>query len=111
MMFKKIYRCTIAKINISLIIFLFKAYLRNDLPSHPPDPVIEVVADDAASSLLIYSTVTGRAAAMTSLTLASMAFTWSSVGHSNLFTIVRFRICSAVWPGYFDTVLITSIVK
>ena len=47
MMFKKIYRCTIAKINISLIIFLFKAYLRNDLPSHPPDPVIEVVADDA----------------------------------------------------------------
>ena len=52
--------------------------LRNDLPSHPPDSVIEVVADDAASSLLIYSTVTGRA---------------------------------AVWPGYFDTVLITSIVK
>ena len=44
MMFKKIYRCTIAKINISLIIFLFKAYLRTDLPSHPPDPVIEVVA-------------------------------------------------------------------
>ena len=47
MMFKKIYRCTIAKINISLIIFLFKAYLRTDLPSHPPDPVIEVMADDA----------------------------------------------------------------
>ena len=46
-MFKKIYRCTIAKINISLIIFLFKAYLRTDLPSHSPDPVIEVVADDA----------------------------------------------------------------
>ena len=52
--------------------------LRINLPSHPPDSVIEVVADDAASSLLIYSTVTGRA---------------------------------AVWPGYFDTVLITSIVK
>ena len=25
--------------------------LRNDLPSHPPDPVIEVVADDEASSI------------------------------------------------------------
>ena len=24
-----------------------KLLLRNDLPSHPPDPVIEVVADDA----------------------------------------------------------------
>ena len=47
MIFKKFYRCTITKINISLIIFLFKAYLRINLPSHPPDSVIEVVADDA----------------------------------------------------------------
>ena len=26
---------------------LFKAFICTDLPSHPPDPVIEVMADDA----------------------------------------------------------------
>ena len=45
---------------------------QKETSDHPPDPVIEVVADDAASSLLIYSTVTGSADAMTSLTLISL---------------------------------------
>lgn len=39
-----------------------------------PYPFIEAVADDADSSLLMYSVVTGSAAAITSLTLASITF-------------------------------------
>lgn len=39
-----------------------------------PYPFIEAVADDAASSLLMHSVVTGSAAAITSLTLASITF-------------------------------------